>query len=356
LEVRLVLTKSDLARYPFTPEASEYIKLLDLKIEHLASPGLERIIARAEERIEEALQKNPPEVSYRERDDDIEVPSFPVAVMMAAATNSDFIKRRYALAEARRVYNLLKLEDEKTVLEVANSFKWRIKVLERTATLRNYEFAIYFTDFLENARNFHEKGWKLINRVLWNGWVYLTKQEAARLLQEEVRNHVEKKLQANVRSMLPENMIERVDKFRQAYASRIEKVQFEEMSGGAVNAAFPPCIRQFYDAAAAGRHLSHIGRFALTSFLLRIGVPPDKVVDLFRSSADFNERMTRYQVEHISGTRGARTSYIPPKCDTLRTHGVCHGMDDLCRKVRHPMAYYRTKLRKLKAEVPADQT
>ncbi len=355
MEARLVLTKSDLAKYPFIPEAAEYIKLLDLKINNLANPELKIVLDRAENRIEEALLSNPPEVSYQVRNDDIEIPSFPVAVMMAAAINNSFIKGRYALAEARRIYNLLKLEDENAVLEVANSFKWRIKATERTATSINYEFALYFIDFLENAKNFHEKEWKLINRALWNGWVYLTKQEVARLLQEEVRKHVEKKLEVDVRSMLPENVIERVDKLTQRYASKIAKVQFEEFPKSAVNAAFPPCVRQLYDGAAVGRHLSHVGRFALTSFLLRVGLPPDKVIDLFRSSADFNERMTRYQVEHISGGRGSRTSYMPQKCDTLRTHGICPGMDELCRKIRHPLAYYRRKLRMLKIEAPTDQ-
>lgn len=36
--------------------------------------------------------------------------------------------------------------------------------------------------------------------------------------------------------------------------------------------------------------------------------------------ADYSERMTRYQVEHIAGEKGSRTRYIPPKCDTLQAH------------------------------------
>lgn len=356
MEATLVLTKTDLAKYPFTPEGAEYIKLLDLKIETLANPELERVLTRAENRIKEALENNPPEVSYRPRDDDVEIPSFPVAVMIVAAANNDLIKRRYALAEARRVYNLLRWEDEKTVLKVANSFRWKIKMTEGNATDGNYGFALYFINFLENAKSIREKEWKIVNRALWNGWVYLTKQEVARLLQEEVRRHVEKKLEADVRSLLPENLLASVDRLAKAYTVGTGIVQYEEMPKTAVNEAFPPCIRLLYDAASSGRHLSHVGRFALTSFLLRIGVSADKVVDLFRSSADFNERMTRYQVEHIAGARGSRTSYLPPTCDTLRTHGICPGMEDLCRNIRHPLVYYRRKLRTIKPKSSADQT
>ena len=354
LEARLVFTKSDLAKYPFTSEAAEYIKLLDLKIENLANPELGPVLDRAEKRIEEALSNNPPEVSYQPRNDDIEIPSFPVAVMMAAATNNEFIKRRYALAEARRVYNLLRGEDELKILSIADSLKWKIKRVEESTPLRSYDFALHFIDFLKNVKSFHEKEWKLVNKFVQDGWVYLTKQEAARLIQEEVRKHIEGKLEMKVRPMLPENVIERVDKLVQIYASKSREVKFDELPQTTVNAAFPPCIRRLYNDAAAGRHLSHVGRFTLTSFLLRVGMPPEKVIDLFRSSADFNERMTRYQVEHISGARGSRTSYMPPSCDTLRTHGVCFGMDELCKKLRHPLVYYRRKLKMLKPI--ADQT
>ncbi|MFQ6095159.1 MAG: hypothetical protein ACE5NN_03340 [Candidatus Bathyarchaeia archaeon] len=344
-----------MAKYPFSPQAAEYIKLLGLRIENLANPELKPILVRAESRIEEALLNNPPEVSYRTRDEDVEIPSFPVAVMMAAATNNDYVKRRYALAEARRAYNLLRLEDETKILDIAISVKWRVKKAKRTVGSRSYDFSLRFIDFLENAKHFREKEWKLINKVMEDGWVYLTKQEIARLLQEEVRKHLEKRLQVKVRSMLPENVTERVDRLVQTYASKIRRVRFEELPKTAVDAAFPPCIRQLHDDAAAGRRLSHIGRFALTSFLLSVGIPREKVIDLFRSSADFNERMTRYQVEHISGARGSRTSYIPPSCDTLRTHGVCPGTDDLCREIRHPLAYYRRKLRMIKMAVSAGQ-
>jgi len=30
--------------------------------------------------------------------------------------------------------------------------------------------------------------------------------------------------------------------------------------------------------------------------------------------------------------RGSRTKYIPPRCDTLRTHGICHTPDEICKK------------------------
>lgn len=119
-------------------------------------------------------------------------------------------------------------------------------------------------------------------------------------------------------------------------------------------AAFPPCINMLYASFKSGHHLSHTGRFALTSFLTSVGMSVETVVELFRTVSDFNERMTRYQVEHIAGEKGSRTRYIPPKCSTLRTHGVCTSPDETCRRIRHPLAYYRIKVSMRRTKSPPE--
>jgi len=344
----LVLTRSDQAKYPFLLGAAEEVRSLDLRIESLQNPELEPVLDRAENRIEEALESNPPEVSYHPRGESTEIPSFPVAVMMAAASANDYIKRRYALAEAKRAHELLLEEEKKKVKEIAEIFDWKIRAPRGKVGHRYYDFALNFRDFLRNTRSLREKEWKLVNKSLLNGEVYLTRREATRLLQEEIRRHIERRLDIDIRSRLPENIIGRVEKLKGRYASQIGKAEFAEFRGEVVDEAFPPCVRYLYEAAKSGRHLSHVGRFTLTSFLVRIGMKPAEIVDLFRSSSDFNERMTRYQVEHIAGDRGSRTKYIPPTCDTLRTHGLCPGTNDSCRGVRHPLTYYRRKTGTLK--------
>lgn len=339
MEKKLFLTRSDLAKYPFTPQAAEHIQALDLKITDLASPEYTQVLSRAEKRIEEAILYAL--VSEQPRNDEIEILSFPIAVMMVSTTKDLFLKRRYALAEAKRAYNLLKQENKDKIIQITNTFNWKIK----PAKSETADFALHFTDFLRNTTSFHETKWKLVNRTMLNGEILLTKDETARLLAEEVRGHVEKKLDTKIGLELPQGITNRVEILQQLFLSRKGKMRLEEMPKEVVIDAFPPCIRELRNSALAGRHISHIGRFALTSFLINSGMTVENVVDCFRSSSDFNERMTRYQAEHIAGGRGSRTKYIPPKCDTLRTHGVCPGMDEICRRIRHPLAYYRRKLR-----------
>jgi len=141
--------------------------------------------------------------------------------------------------------------------------------------------------------------------------------------------------------------LEIAEKIKKLSMEKIGKAEMEGFPQTIVQTAFPPCIKTLYQAISSGRHLSHIGRFTLTCFLVNIGMSPESVIELFKNFSDYSERMTRYQVEHIAGERGSRTHYTPPRCDTLQTHGVCTNPDEICRKIRHPLSYYRRKLKTL---------
>ncbi len=122
---------------------------------------------------------------------------------------------------------------------------------------------------------------------------------------------------------------------------------------------FPQCIKGVYDTIASSRSTSHIGRFALTSFLTnaRAGMSAEDTINFSRSVSVFDERMTRYQVEHIAGRRGSRTKYIPPKMrhTTHPCARICHSPEEICKRIRHPLAYYRRKLKTIGAEAVVEK-
>ena len=339
-------TKNDLAKYPFLKEAAEYVKTLDLKIEDLASPEFSQILERAKERVEEAILYAI--VSRKLQNEEVEILSFPTAIMLAAATENPFIKRRYALAEAKQAYNDLKFEPKEKILAIAKNFQWKVSTVDAEENIAPYEFKLHFIDYLKNTTTMREKKWKLVNRMLTQGNVYLTGNETARLLSEEVRRHVEKRLEIKELPKLPQKITEIAEKLKNLTLEKVSKAEMEGIPKTIKRDAFPPCIKALYEAASKGRHISHIGRFTLTSFLVNIGIPTENIIELFRSFSDFNERMTRYQVEHIAGERGSRTRYKPPKCDTLKTHGLCIDPDETCKKANHPINYYKRKSREIK--------
>jgi DNA primase large subunit len=331
-------TQTDLAKYPFLKETAAYMKNLGLKIEELANPEMAQILDRAEERVKNAILS----VSVGKKcENAVEIPSFPAAIMLAIATKNSFIKRRYALAEAKQAFSDMQFENRERIVAIALDFGWNLEPNQNSAI--PLEFALNFTDYLRNTTHLRDKKWKLVNRLLANGKVYLNQHDVTRLLQEEVQRRIEKRLEATELPNFPEKIMEIATRLMELAKERIGQEEMEGFPKVVTQSAFPPCIVALYEAASKGRHLSHVGRFTLTSFLVNIGMPPEKVTELFKSFSDYNERLTRYQIEHIAGERGSRTRYTPPNCATLQTHGVCVNSDDLCRWVRHPLAYYRRK-------------
>ncbi len=334
-------TPNDLAKYPFLKPTSEYMKKLGLDIEELASPELAQILDRAHERLEKAI------VAVWIGDHvvhDVEIPSFPVAIMLAIATKNSFIKKRYALAEAKQAYVEFQAEPSERLIAIAHDFGWDITTNSNPSMPLDY-FSVSLPDYLRNITHLRDEKWKLVNRMLVKGRVYLNQHDVARLLQEEVQRRIEARLDTKQSPQFPQPITDLADQLNELAKEKIGESEMEGFPKEVSESAFPPCIVAMYDAASHGRHLGHIGRFTLTSFLITIGMPEEKVAEVFKTSSDFNARLTRYQVEHIAGSRGSGTRYTPPACSTLQTHGVCVNSDALCRRVRHPLNYYLRKQR-----------
>ena len=106
----MLISSRDLAKYPFTKEAAEYVKTLDLKVNELTSPGYVKIIERAEQRIDDALTSGIVKTGEH-LENEVEILSFPVAVFFVANIGDTYLKRRYALAESKKAYEILKSDN-----------------------------------------------------------------------------------------------------------------------------------------------------------------------------------------------------------------------------------------------------
>jgi len=106
--------------------------------------------------------------------------------------------------------------------------------------------------------------------------------------------------------------------------TRIDAEQNVEKLVELSSSIFPPCIDLILKKLVVERvNLTHHQRFALAAFLLSLGFSTDFVLKVFSYSPDFNEKVARYQVEHIAGLRGSRKKYLPYNCDTMKTLGMC---------------------------------
>ncbi|MDD4331033.1 MAG: DNA primase regulatory subunit PriL [Methanosarcinaceae archaeon] len=330
-----------LALYPFVSEASAKVENLNLSLERLLHFPAYRIARkRGVERVRQALKgeiKNPSLAG----DSQIlsELLSYPFAKMLVIAIEDQLFTRRYALAEAKAAYARLKTENLDFILEFGEEFGL-------SAELQDSHFRLHFTAYIRFSSTLKEPAWKLTNRQLQAGRVWISKEEFVRLLLEAIRERVEHSfLEAPASSDLPPEIQEFCAPYVAELKEKFEvrKKQFGITDFGAVAPElFPPCIAHALASVQAGINLAHSMRFAMTSFLLTIGMSTDEILTLFNVSPDFDAEKTLYQIEHIAGSSG--TSYKPPACETMRTYGNCIGKDGLCERIKHPLAYYQKKL------------
>jgi DNA primase large subunit len=238
--------------------------------------------------------------------------------------------------------------DDQKLIEVANEgLSWNLKNINLNLQGQSF-FKIPIKEYLEIAPRIQAPNWKLVNRYCVEGNVYLTKREAARLISEGVKNKILKKSMEDEikRFELPsffEPYVEEIIKL-----SNLKKQEYDEgMPAEMVEEAKPPCIVSIINDLSAGKSLSHMARFTLTTFMINVGKNTEDVIKLFSNVADFDEGKARYQVEHIAGLIGSKTRYTPPRCDTLRSFGICREHGANCGRVKHPLQYYGNKAREL---------
>ncbi len=339
-----MISEREAAKYPFLTDSVALVEALGLTLDDLSDPGHRIVLDRAETRVSQAIIDG--EASSELGDTLTELLSFPVSNMFVSAIGEQFLFRRYALAESVRAQKLLNSENEERLEEIASiDFGWTLNIVDETLDGRLYRFQVFFKDYLRNAAGFREPEWKIVNRLLKEGFVLLSKREVSRLLQEEIKRRIMSLVSKQRKLSLIGPMGKKLEILEKFYDDNRSKLTGEDLPSELLTGAFPPCIKHSFEGLLAGKRLSHMERFGLTSFLINVGMDIDEIVNLFVSVTDFDEEFTRYQIEHIAGLRGGRTKYTPPTCSTFKTHGVCYNPDKLCQNIKHPLSYYRNKIR-----------
>jgi DNA primase large subunit len=323
------------AQFPYISGALKYVEALDFKLDELF---FDRAFAQVRERGKERVLSTIGEGIKRQVCTDTtsaekELLSYPVARILVSCINDSYLLKRYALAEAKSSYDLLKKLSDIDLKDFAEEFNIASKIDER-------EYVIHFTDYIRHASAIHEHEWKLINRKMDHGWVHLSKEKFSRIIEEAIRKRIESGMPLDVPPDICTALEEQLTEIREALSARkseFSKGEFSEIMPD----CFPPCMAHALSGVQTGVNLSHSMRFALTSFLLNIGMNVEGIIGLFRVSPDFDEERTRYQVMHIHGATG--TVYKSPSCDTMVTYGNCIGKEPLCERISHPLGYYRKK-------------
>jgi len=344
--------RSLFAEYPFLPGAeglfgeetvSVRALLSDPAFGSARSLGRARILAAADDPrgakdLEELARADP----------SVRLLSFLFARVVLSATPAPAALRRWAVSEAKRNHARLLSVPPEELSEVARRLRFDFQVVPSGID-------VPLVDYLRLSVPIREAEFRLSSQVVRHGTVRVATPRAARLLQEAVRLRLAEPLP--LADDVVREVREREKELYEDLSHRMPSpVARAELRGGPLRPdLFPPCIRKMQRTLQKGENLSHSGRFGLAAFLHRAGADFETIVDAYRGAPDFDESVTRYQVEHITLRDGGR-GYEPPECETLRSHGLCARdgdpsadeprdklRDDRCfdPTLRHPLQYYR---------------
>ncbi len=328
-----------LARYPFLEAAAAFAESNGADIEALiSSPSYGDARRRGLQRVTDAIERH--KVSEVSLPNDysclMEVLSYPYARILVSSVDDRFLTRRYALAEAVRMYDLIK-GDPGPSLPIAGELGVQAS-LDGPA-----QVSMPFAGYLRYSCLIKAVEWKLINTEVKRGRVLLERDRFGRILQTALQDRIESELPLEVPDAIRKALQRDIDHVSLRLGEM--KNRLSPTGGEGMNPDYlPPCIRTILANAQNGINLPHSARFALVTFLHALGTDYDGIIALFSQSPDFDESRSSYQIKHIIGELSGTDGYTPPECSTMKTNGLCSEPDGLCDSgINHPLNYYRRR-------------
>lgn len=358
------LSRDDMAKYPFLGDVGKYLQdskftLDQFGKEHDLKPFVDKALHRIEADVRGKVYES--EISRGEVNDaalEKEVYSFLLAVVLLKLASAHNLIYRFSMQESRRAQNFLKADlgardrkgiDETTLVTPETKTKRNfardiIKTISNVSIeppppSGDYEdtdqWLMSVADYVTRAVQFHEKHWKLVNRYVNKGNVYLSSQEVVRTIRGEVDHYIKKKISSmKTPTMLP--------MFEEPVKKIIELQKEMAPSSQIVTTEYPPCIKHAIEELEKGENLSHSGRFMLGTFLLGRGQSVEQIALLFKNAPDYNEKITLYQLNHLAGSSGSGTKYSCPSCEKLQSQSLCFAIPE-CDGIINPLQFGKKK-------------
>ncbi len=311
-------------KYPFTSIAKSLVKRMNIDFNSLDPI----VIDAAKKRIKEDLMGgtiiNPDQRMTKGLE--VQLLSYPIAKILISLSRNSYLKKKFSEGEANTFRKF-----------ISNATDEEIEFLAGELGLDLSEGKIYFKDYLRYMPE--DEMYKLFYQDLYNGYIRLSPDVLIEIITTAYKL----------------SLLNSLDKYPKEFESlkpelddiKVKRFESFEYKGDVSAEAFPPCMKKIIADAAAGQHLGHTARFAIAAFLVNIGYPEDKIVDIFRSQPNFKEKLTRYHIEYLSGKKDGKKR-LPPSCEKMKTYALCVNPDNLCARVKNPLSYYKLKMRRSK--------
>jgi len=269
--------------------------------------------------------------------------AYHISRMVLSYLHDPILTNRYATMFRDIIEKEILKEEPEMIREVCNA-------LSIDSQIEGNNLRISIMDYVRAIKRLGER-YSLFYQRVRGGYVYLNidleRERIAKVVREAFldyfRNDIENLKPPDSIFQYLKDDIERIKILRDERISSYSPGEFGELSPE----SFPPCIKSIISSIERGENISHNARFSLVTFLNQIGMEKEGIYAIFQKVPDFNDRMTDYQIKHITGERG-KTVYSAPKCSTMELYNLCvknYVRDPLCFKewMTHPLIYYRVK-------------
>lgn len=281
-------------KYPFTKQAKEALEESKISINS-------RIIEKAVNRIKNSLKgKNPKSSATHPSEMIEEIASYAASRMILSAMKNSYVINKFAVSEAKRAYSYLNIDSEENIQTLLKEFNFLIKK-------QNNDYLIHFSTYLKNSPG--SVDYRLINRNLNKGSIIINNHERLRLLQEAIKEKVQripflKNPSKEIKDAV-DSIIKELPKISPS------KISFKKGDN-------PPCIESLLISLKKHQNLSHQARWILAVYLLNKKMSSENILELFSNFPDFKEKISKYQIEHAK-----KQGYTTPSCSTVRGYGLC---------------------------------
>lgn len=200
------------AKYPYTPEAKKYVSMYAPALQEFEKEDLRHLLDHAYGRVLETLRGG--YVGVGEEPEVVAV-TYPLAFAMVRLAEGPAIHGAFARGEARRALSFLMEERPQEVVHVASSsFGLHMEYSEDEGA-----YLLGLLDYIRVSGGLWSKYWRLANRRVEAGRVYMDHRLACRFVAERVRRYTLTRL-GEVTARLPG--------FLEPYSRRVEE-EYERM-------------------------------------------------------------------------------------------------------------------------------
>ncbi len=259
-----------------------------------------RTLAAAKSRVISALKhRRIPAPSYFSQDDVIsDIKSYAVARLLVSMVN----RRMDAFIDAETM----------RALDTCLRNKQEKQLLRQLGVNIGDDFYVPLRDYLFYGSPFSSM--MLSNKALSRGRVKIAEHEVNVILKEAIRQKIAEGLPIRESLISPELK----EQLKPAVQAILAEVSLTAPGFGKQSTDIAPCMEKVLEDMRNGVKVRHLARWGLAVFLVKRGWDTDRIVQAFSGTPNFDERVTRYQIDHVRAK-----GYQMPSCYNLKSQGLC---------------------------------